>query len=160
MKRLIFVLFIVLVLLALFALPALAQEVPPPTPDLPVIPLDQAANLLIATIVSILIGLVDSPITTFFVALLKHIPALNVVPARTLQFVVAGIVTVIYWLTSYLGYGVQFNTVIGVLLAIAPALAGLFARQTASAATYHVMKAANVGFVGYQRPAFASGAKG
>lgn len=120
-------------------------------PPLPVIPVEEAADLIMAALISILVGVVDSPLTTLVVGLLKRIPLLDDVAANTLQFVVAGVITVVYWGSAALGYGAEFNSVAAFLLSIAPALAGLIGRQLASAGVYRLAVKADLGVVGYQR---------
>jgi len=139
--------------LLLLAVPALAQDVPTdPNMPLPIIPVEQAGELLVAALIAIVVALIDSPITALGVALLKHIPFLNPVPAKTLQFVVAGLITVIYWISAALGYGAEFNSVAAFLLSIAPAILGQVFRQGAASYIYKASQKNGVGFVGYQRP--------
>lgn len=145
------VLGIVLLALLLLVTPAFAQDKAPELPAIPVMPVEEAASLLLATLVTILVGLVDSPITTGLVALLKRVAVLNAVPANILQFVIAGGIAALWWGSSALGYGPQFQSVYAFLWTLIPALAGLLARQAASAAVYDVARNKNLGVFGYQR---------
>lgn len=150
MKR-IFTALLVILLLLFVITPAFAQDTPPDLPAIPVMPVEEAANLLLATLVTILVGLVDSPITTGLVGLLKRLDPLKIVPSNILQFVVAGLIAALWWGSSALGYGPQFQSVYAFLWTLIPALAGLVARQAASAAVYNMAKAKNLGVFGYQR---------
>lgn len=122
-----------------------------------VITIEQAAELLLAAITAIVAGgLGSAPITTFLVSVLKHIPALNVVPASTLQFVTGFVLTVIFWIAQALGVEVQLQSVMDFALVVGPAILGLLATLSGSSLWYQAAKKTGAGFVGYQRPASLS----
>lgn len=146
MKRI----FVILLLALCFTAPALAQETPD-LPDLPIIPVEDAAALLLATLMTILIGVVDSPIVVGIVAMLKRIPVLEPVPAKWLQFFVAAFVAAAWWVSSALGYGPQFKSVWAFLWSFIPVIAGLFVRQVAASAVYHTAQRFDVGLFSYKR---------
>lgn len=140
----------ILLMLSILAGPALAQEQPEEV--LPIPSVDTAARLLLATLLSIFGAMMDSPLTTFLVSLLKRVPFLTFISAKGLQFAVAAIIGVVYWILTAIGLGDQMNTALKFILAILPALNGLFTRQIASSLWYHASLAANVGVVSYKRP--------
>lgn len=123
-----------------------------------IITLEQAAELLLNALMAIAVGGFGSaPITTFLVSVWKHIPALNGVPAATLQFVTGLALTVIFWIARAFGFDVQFNSFLEFIVVAGPALLGLFATLSGSSLWYQAAKKTNAGWVGYQRPASAKG---
>lgn len=118
-----------------------------------VISLEQAAELLLNALMAIAVGgLGSAPITTFLVSVLKHIPALNVVPSATIQFAVGLLLTVVFWVARAFGFEVQFNSLMELIVVAGPALLGLFATLSGSSLWYQAAKKTGAGFVGYQRP--------
>lgn len=123
-----------------------------------IITLEQAAELLLNALMAIAVGGFGSaPITTFLVSTLKHIPALDVVPSATLQFVVGLVLTVLFWVARAFGFEAQFNSFVEFVVVAGPALLGLFATLSGSSLWYQAAKKTNAGWVGYQRPASAKG---
>ena len=162
---------IVALLLGAIAMPAIAQEstpepvptepVEPPVeeppvedelPEIPVPPIDVAGGLLLGVVIQVLIGLLDSPVVTGLVGILKRWRLLDAVSSQTLQLVVAGAFAVLWWVLSALGYETEFRTAYEFLLGFIPLVAGLLFRQLGSAALYHAARDQNVAVFGYQRP--------
>jgi len=115
-----------------------------------VITVEQAAELLIGALTAIVAGGFGSaPITTFLVSVWKHIPALDAIPAATLQFVTGLVLTVLFWIAQAAGAQVQFENVVQFVVVAGPAL---LATLSGSSLLYQAAKKTGAGFVGYQRP--------
>ena len=118
-----------------------------------VITVEQAAELLIGALTAIVAGGFGSaPITTFLVSVWKHIPALDAIPAATLQFVTGLVLTVLFWIAQAAGAQVQFENVVQFVVVAGPALLALLATLSGSSLLYQAAKKTGAGFVGYQRP--------
>jgi uncharacterized membrane protein YedE/YeeE len=125
----------------------------PPAPVIDVIPIERAAELLLAAISAIIGGaLLQAPITTFLVSLLKRVPFLNGVGGGALAFVVAGFLTVAVWLSRAFGLEVQLDSAFNVIVVAGPAILNLLATLTGSSALYNVAKNQSVPIIGYERP--------
>lgn len=117
-----------------------------------IISIDKAAELILAALTSIAVGgLAGAPITLFLVSIAKHIPALNNIPAATIQFVVGLLLTVAYWVAQAVGVQVQFNSVLEFVTAVGPAILALLTTLSGSALLYQTAKRSQAGFLGYQR---------
>ena len=122
-----------------------------------IITINEAAELLLAALTSIAVGgLAGAPITLFLVSTLKHIPALNVVPSATIQFVVGLLLTVAMWIAQAAGVQVQFQSVLDFVTTVGPAILALLTTLSGSAALYQAAKKTNAGWLGYQRPVTAA----
>lgn len=143
-----FRIFIVFVIVFAVVVPVLAQDTPP-TAVVP--PVEDAANALITMLTGLMAGAVGLPITVTLVALLKRIPALNVVSGELLALAVAGVITVITWIARRYGFEGQVNASLEFLQVIIPALSILIGNLVASAAAYRAASAVNAPVIGYKR---------
>ena len=123
-----------------------------------VISVNEAAELLIAALAAIAAGgLVNAPITTFVVSLVKRIPALATVSGGTIQFVVGLLLTAVFWLAQAAGLQVQFESITEVVATTGPMILGLLTTLAGSNALYQVANRSQVGVIGYSRPPYAHG---
>src|SRR5690554_6419280 len=112
-----------------------------------IISVNEAAELLIAALTSIVAGgLGGAPITMFLVSVFKHIPALDDIPSQTIQFVVGLVLTVLLWIAQALGMEVQFQSIAEAIVVIGPAVLSLLATLTGSSLLYQSVKG-RAGFV-------------
>jgi hypothetical protein len=101
-----------------------------------------------------LIGsVVNAPVTTFISGLLKKIRLFDSVPARTLSFVVAGVLVVVTWIATYFGFKVQLNSFLNAILVAGPVVMQFVLTLLGSHATYAYARDRKISIVGYQRTA-------
>lgn len=117
-----------------------------------IITVNEAAELLIAALTAIAAGgLVNAPITTFVVSLVKRVPALATVSGGTIQFVVGLLLTVVFWLAQAVGLQVQFESITEVIATTGPIILGLLTTLAGSNALYQVARTQRAGVIGYSR---------
>lgn len=142
----------------------------PPVPAFQPITPQQAGELLVAAIGAIVAGgLGGGPLASFVVGLLKHVvPAPdangnNGVSAPTLNLLVGGLLTVLFWIAQHFGVQQQFNSISDFLLVAGPALLTLLTTMYSASAVHNAASAQKVAVFGYKRPDMitlrASGAK-
>lgn len=113
---------------------------------------NEAAELLIAAITAIAAGgLVNAPITTFLVSLVKRIPMLADVSGGTIQFAVGLVMTVLFWIAQATGLQFQFENIAEVIATVGPMILGLLTTLAGSNALYSVARRQRAGVVGYSR---------
>lgn len=117
-----------------------------------VISVNEAAELLMAALVAIAAGgLVNAPITTFVVSLVKRIPQLADVSGGTIQFVVGLLLTVVFWIAQAAGLQVQFESISDVIATVGPMIIGLLTTLAGSNVLYQAARQSRAGVVGYSR---------
>lgn len=155
-NRIVSLMLVVFVLFFVIAPVGAQDTVPAPTAQ-PISP-TQAGELLMAAIVAIVAGgLGSGPLTTFVVGALKHfIPAPDDsgnggVSAPTLNLLVGGALTIVYWIATHFGLQVQFNSISDFILVSGPALLNLLSTMYSASAIHNVAAAQNVPVFGYKR---------
>ena len=117
-----------------------------------IITVEEAARLLLETLMAIAVGgMFSAPITLFLVSTLKRVPLFNAWSAEILQLAIGLILTVVVWIVARLGYIQQFETVVGIILVVGPALISLFTALAVSSAAYNLAVRYRVGYLSYQR---------
>lgn len=117
-----------------------------------VIPLEDAAGILLNAIAAIVAGgLLQAPITTFLVAVQKRIPFFNEISGQTLQLVTGGLLTVAFWLAVRVGFEAEFRSLADLIVVAGPALLNLLATFSGSSAYYHMANRAGDPVFGYKR---------
>lgn len=124
----------------------------PATPPLDVIPVEKAGYELLAVIVAIIGSVASAPATLFVVSVLKRIPFLTAIPARTLQILVAGILVVGVWAARFFGVDVQFNSLLSTIQVAGPVVLQFVLTLLGSHAAYSYAAFNDVPIIGYTRP--------
>lgn len=124
----------------------------PAPPPLDVIPVERAGYELLATIIAIIGSVASAPATLFVVSVLKRVPFLNAIPARTLQIVIAGILVVGVWAARFFGIEVQFNSLLSTIQVAGPVLLQFVLTLLGSHAAYSYASFNDVPIIGYTRP--------
>lgn len=134
---------------------------PTDTPAAPidVLPVDQAARQLLMVIMGIIGSVVNAPVTTFLSGLLKKIPLLDGVPARTLAVVTAGVLVILTWLATYFGFKVQLDSLLNAVLIGGPVIMQFVITLMGSHAVYSYAAPRDLPIIGYQRPQVPKGYK-
>lgn len=142
---------LMVVVLLIAALPAFAQSTTggAPTGGLDLMQVLQTVGVIIATAIMGLFG--TSPVTTFFVGLLKKIPQLGGISAPNLTLAVAGVLWLILSAARYFGYEIQFDNVLALLTTVLPPLAGFLGSLVGAPLVYEIAHANNVPILGYAR---------
>lgn len=118
------------------------------------ISLEQAAELLLAAIVAIVMGSATVPVVEPLVNLLKWIANYFSLDAERFSadrilLVVSTLVTIVVWLAGR--FGLQLDSVFGLLVTVLPILTQLLTSIFGSKALYALASSANVAGFGYQR---------
>lgn len=150
-------LLVLLVLLMFGAVVVHAQDATPtPAPvvgsPIDVIPVDAAGTQLLAAVIALLGSTFTAPLTLLIVSWLKMLPFLDVIPARTLQFLVAVLLVGGTWITTHFGVSQQFNSFLNVLLVAGPVALQFVLTVVGSHAAYSYSAARDIALIGYQRP--------
>lgn len=121
---------------------------------LPVIPIEQAGELLLAAIASIIGGSVlNAPITTFLVSILKRVDTEGRVSSDAWAVAAGAFVTVAVWLSRYFGVEVTITNVFQLVVVAGPLVLNLLTTLAGSSALYQAARKAHTPLIGYQRPA-------
>lgn len=117
-----------------------------------VITIDKAGELLIAAIAAIVAGgLGGAPLTAFLVSVVKRFDPNENVSSSTLQLVVGGGLTVVYWVAAHFGQADLFASVSNFVLAAGPALLALLATLSGSGLIYAASVKTGNSVFGYKR---------
>lgn len=150
------VFFILFVLLALLVGVSIlhAQDVTPTPPSSPldVIPVGEAGNQLMTALLAIIGSVFSAPLTLLLVSWLKMIPLLDAIPARTLQLLVAVVLVVLTWVTTFFGLTPQFNSLLNALQVAGPVVLQFVLTILGSASAYNYASRHELPIIGYQRP--------
>lgn len=159
-------LFVSLVLLFLMVMPAAAQEVTDPapieistpgaptdtTPVIPpdVLPVSDAGAALVALVLNFLVPFASSPLTTALVSVVKLVIPESV-SAGLIKNVVAGVLTIGYWLAVHYNFQDAFASVGQFLVTVLPAVFLLYKNFVDSSRIHEDAVKANSTLLGYQR---------
>lgn len=99
----------------------LAQETTPVIPP-DVLPVTDAASQLIALVLNFLAPFASSPLTTLLTQVLKMVVPESVASAALLKNIVAGVLTISYWLAVRYNFQDAFASVGGFLVTVLPAV--------------------------------------
>lgn len=120
-----------------------------------IISLPEAVQLLADAVAAILVaGFAGAPITLFVVATLKRFVPVD---SGVLQFVVAIVLTLLFWLAQYFGYEAQFRSIVDFVMVSGPALLALLTTLFGSSALYHSARRNAIPVAGYSRSTPAVG---
>lgn len=113
-------------------------------------------NELVDLVVNTLGGLViaafgSAPITVVLVAILKKIPAFDKFSGQAITFCTAAVLYVIALIASVFGFQPQFESVLQMLVVVAPAVTSFITTLIAAPAQYHTAKALDVPVIGEAR---------
>lgn len=113
-------------------------------------------NVVSALIVNTVVGLIvsafgSSPITTVLVSVLKKVRWFDRLSGKDLNFLVSAVLYVGALIASYAGFSEQFNSVLDLVVAVAPPFVAFITNMTVSTAIYHTAKALEVPIVGESR---------
>src|SRR5687768_213529 len=116
--------------------------------------IDPAAT--VATIVNAVSGLVmaafgAAPVTVVIVALLKRIPALDVISAPTMTFATASVLYVFAILASVTGMTIQYESLLDFITTAAPAVVSFLATLIGAPAIHRLARRNNVALIGESR---------
>lgn len=149
------VIFILVVLALLVGVSILhAQDVTPTPPSSPldVIPVGEAGNQLMTALLAIIGSVFSAPLTLLVVSWLKMIPLLDAIPARTLQLLVAVVLVVLTWITTFFGLTPQFNSLLNALQVAGPVVLQFVLTILGSHTAYNYASRHELPIIGYQRP--------
>lgn len=124
-----------------------AQEVSP----MEIVSLDQAGIMLITTIVSIVAGLVSSPIVVNLTALLKRLPFMANVRAEFIAYPIAGLIGVGFWVFQLLGKDAQFVSYLDILNVAIAAAVTILGSLFGGTELYNLAVKRGVSVVGHKR---------
>jgi len=137
--------------------PTVVVDVTPPPPaepsPLPVLPVGDAADALLTTILVTILGTaISSPFVTFVVSQLKQIKLLNDIPSARLAAYVAAFAVVITWLATQFGFDAQLNKVLQLILVVGPPIMQFVGSLVGSGVIYNFARSHNIAVVGAGRP--------
>lgn len=123
-----------------------------------ILPVSEAGNILMVAIASILAGGLAAPVTTPLVNLLKLLDVYRVkffggatLSGDVLSFVVAALVTIVVWVSQWLGVSVQVNNVFDLIVAILPAILAFLATVLGQRQLFQLSVKNSIPVFGYQR---------
>jgi len=155
-KRTVFIVLFVLLAMVLGVTILHAQDVTatptPPSSPLDVIPVGEAGNQLMTALLAIIGSVFSAPLTLLVVSWLKMIPLLDAIPARTLQLLVAVVLVVLTWVTTFFGLTPQFNSLLNALQVAGPVVLQFVLTILGSASAYNYASRHELPIIGYQRP--------
>lgn len=130
-----------------------ADFLPVPLSGVPVTPVDAAASRLLDAIVAIVgLAVIQAPITTFIVSVLKRIDSAGRIPSSWYAVFIGGVLTVIVWVARHFGVEAQVNSLFDFVVVAGPYLLNFLLTLTGASALYKGARASNAPIVGYERP--------
>ena len=113
--------------------------------------LDQAGVMLITTIVSIVAGLVSSPIVVNLTALLKRLPFMQNVKAEFIAYPIAGLLGAGFWIFQIMGKDAQFVSYMDILNVAIAAAVTILGSLFGGTEVYNLAVKRGVSVVGHKR---------
>lgn len=148
MKRF-YVLFLLLFLFVAVT-PIMAQDTTPASP-LEVPSFEEVRDTFALALLTLLSGIIASPVTSAIVAFVKRLPPLKNTPAAAINVVVAVVLMGGSWAATYFGFKIEFDKLLELIIAIAPILLGVEINAAGSRGWYHSPIMKDMPFFGTSR---------